>query len=138
MRARGLFLAALLGACAIAPPASDAPDGLFFPRHDAPYGEGDMAGLEGVLAFREGCLWIDAGSGERFLPIWPANTLPGVINSLPVVLVDDAQLVLETGEVRNFAGSEVDPARAQELAGPIPEPCASESFWAVTQVDRLP
>ena len=138
MKAGGLVLAAVLGACAIAPPASEAPNGLFFPRHEARYGEGDMAALEGVLAFREGCLWIDADSGERLLPIWPANTSPGVINSLPVVLVDDAQLVLETGEVRNFAGSAIDAARAQELAGPIPEPCASDSFWAVTQVDRLP
>jgi hypothetical protein len=137
MKARGLALAALLGACATAPPASESPEGLFFPRHDAPYGEGDLAGLEGVVAFRDGCLWIDANSGERFLPIWPANTSPGVINSLPVVLVEDAQLLLETGEVRNFAGSQVDAARAEELAGPIPEPCASESFWAVTQVDRL-
>jgi hypothetical protein len=96
-----------------------------------------MAALEGVLAFRDGCLWIEANSGERFLPIWPANTSPGVINNLPVVIAEDAQLVLETGEVRNFAGSQVDAARADELAGPIPEPCASESFWAVTHVDRL-
>lgn len=97
-----------------------------------------MAGLAGVLAFRDGCLWIDSADGATFLPIWPGDTMPGVINSLPVILMEDSDLVVETGEARLFGGSQVDAGRAAEIAGPIPEACAAEAYWLVTQVDRAP
>jgi len=138
MMLRALALAAALAACSAPAPSASVHGGLFYPRHDAPYGEGQMAGLDGVLAFRDGCLWIDAADGSVLLPIWPSDTMPGVINSLPVVLKSDRQLVLETGEPRLFAGSQVDAGRAAELVGAIPEPCLAEAYWVVTRVDRAP
>ena len=134
MTLRAILLVALLAACA-APPASEPSDGLFYPRHGSPYGQGEMAGLEGMLAFRDGCLLIDTADGASVLPIWPSDTMPGVINSLPVILMEDSLLLTETGEPRNFGGSEVDHAGAAELAGPIPERCAAGRYWLVTRID---
>ena len=138
MTARWMLSILILAGCGAAPQASEEAAALYYPRHDAPYGQGDMAGFEGSLMFREGCLWLDLAGGPTFLPIWPSDTKPGVINSLPVVLMDDDLLVVETGETRNFAGSQIDPVSVEELVGPIPERCAGNSFWAVTRVDRLP
>lgn len=128
----------ILAACSAAPQAIDEATALYYPRHEAPYGQGEMAGVEGSLAFRDGCIWLDTAAGPTFLPIWPSDTKPGVINSLPVVLMEDDGLVVETGETRNFAGSQTDPVRVEELVGPIPEQCGRNSFWVVTSVDRLP
>ena len=138
MTARWALWVVMLAACSATPQVSEESTELYFPRHDGPYGQGDMAGLEGSLTFRDGCIWLDATDGETYLPIWPSDTKPGVINSLPVVLMADDLLVVETGETRNFGGSQTDIARAEELAGPISEPCAGNSFWVVTRVDHLP
>lgn len=134
MSARWGLVLVMLAGCSLAPQTT-----LPFPRHDAPYGQvGDGAALDGALTFRDGCLWLDGADGETFLPIWPSDTKPGVINSLPVVLMADDLLVVETGESGNFGGSQVNRARAEELAGTIPDRCATESFWVVTTVDRAP
>jgi hypothetical protein len=138
MRVRAILLVTALAACGPPAPSAAEVEGLFYPRHEAPYGEGDMAGLDGTLEFRDGCLLIDSGDGSSLLPIWPRDTMPGVINNLPVILTVERVLVTETGEQRLFGGSQVDEARATELAGPIPEPCTADGYWIVTRVDRAP
>lgn len=131
MRAGWMLGVLLLAGCS-------ATTALYYPRHGAPYGTGDSAAVEGALAFRDGCIWLEAADGETFLPIWPSDTKPGVVNSLPVILMEDDMLVVEAGESRIFGGSETDVVHAEELAGPIPDRCAAGSFWVVTMVDRVP
>ena len=138
MTGRWVLWILILAGCGATPQVSDEAAALYYPRHDAPYGQGEMAGLEGALAFRDGCIWLDTAGGQTFLPIWPRDTKPGVINSLPVVLMDDDMLVVETGETRMFAGSQTDPVRVEELLGPIPARCGRLSFWVVTSVDSAP
>ena len=114
-------------------------DGLFFPRHGSPLGVGDGALLEGELAFAAGCLVVHAVDGTRFLPLWPADTEPGVINAQPVVFGPGTRLLAETGITIRVGGGQVaDRAAAEELVGPIPERCAADAFWGVSTVDTRP
>lgn len=138
MRAGWMLGVLLLAGCSANPKVSDDATALYYPRHGALYGTGDMAAVEGALTFRDGCIWLEAADGGMFLPIWPSDTKPGVINSLPVVLMADDMLVVETSETRIFGGSQADLVQAEELAGPIPERCAGGSFWVVSTVDRAP
>lgn len=49
--------------------------GVFFPRMP-PASVMPQALLEGALAIRDGCLWIDAAPGESYLALWPAGSYP--------------------------------------------------------------
>jgi hypothetical protein len=136
MRAGWVLGVLLLTGCSATAQVSDDLTALYYPRHGAPYGTGDMAAVEGALAVRNDCIWLVAADGETFLPIWPSDTKPGVINSLPVILMENDMLVVETGETRIFGGSQTDVVHAEELAGPIPERCAGGSYWVVSTVGR--
>lgn len=130
----------VLGGCASsAPVPSSDGDGLFFPRHGSPLSVGDAALLEGELAFADGCLVVHAADGTRFLPLWPSDTEPGVINAQPVVLGPGSELLAETGiNIRVGGGRVADRAAAEELVGAIPEQCAADAFWGVSTVDTRP
>lgn len=99
---------------------------------------GDAALLEGELQFADGCVWVEASDGSRFLILWPSNTGPGVINSLPAVVGPGRELLAETGEVTQLGGSETDLATAERLVGEIPAACSGDSFWVVSTVENRP
>ncbi len=128
---------AVLAGCATEPPEPTAP-GVFFPRHGSPLGVGDAALLEGVARFEDGCLWVETAAGERVLPLWPADTHLGRLNSQPAVFGPGNTLLFEVGDIADdvygIGGSMTTPEIARDLVGEIPEPCAAGSFWVVSEV----
>jgi hypothetical protein len=137
MGLRSAILLVLLAACTSAPPTPTA-GGVFFPRHGSPLGAGDAALLEGVARFEDGCLWIRTASGERVLLLWPRDTTLGRLNSQPAVFGPGNALLYEVGDIADdvygIGGSTTTLATARELVGEIPEPCARDSFWAVSSI----
>lgn len=111
---------------------------LYFPMHGTALGTGDAAALEGELVVEDDCLWIETGTGERVLPLWPSDVRLGMVESRPAILGPDLEVLLETGSRSSLGGSETDLERARELTGPIPEECASGSFWVVSTVVERP
>jgi hypothetical protein len=144
--ARALAILLLLGplaACA-APAGSQAasPAPVFFPRHSSPLGQGDAALLEGVARFADGCLWIETPAGERVLLLWPADTRLGLLNSQPAVFGPGDALLYEVGDVADdvyeIGGSSTALDDARQLVGEIPESCARDAFWVVSDVVEGP
>ena len=132
-----------LTACSAAPPVPTS-DQFFLPRHGGALGASGDAGsdrLEGVPALGDGCLLLRADDGERYLPLWPEDTHLGMINSMPAIVADDMQLLMEVGDINpndrvELLGSEVTEERATELVGPMPERCAIGRYWVVGDVPR--
>jgi hypothetical protein len=127
----------VLNACSGEIPTATEPAS-FFPRHGSPLGAGDAALLEGRITYVDGCLWVVAADGTRYLALWPADTTAGMINSLPAILGPDTELLIETGFVAQLAGSETDRPTAEGLVGPIPDRCAGDAFWVVGDVVNRP
>jgi hypothetical protein len=134
-------VALVLIGCGAEPPAPE-PVELFFPQHDSPLGTGDAALLEGEAVFDDGCLWIQASDGMRFLPLWPADVQLGMIDSQPAVMAPSGGLLVEVGDafrdVSRLGGSEASAEVARELVGEIPERCATDGFWVVADVLSAP
>jgi hypothetical protein len=132
----------LLVACsATAPTSSQA--AFYFPRHAEPLGNGDHAVIEGVARLDDGCLSIVAADGAAYLPLWPADTELGMINSLPAIMSADGELLVEVGDIDpndrvGLAGFETSQATAEELVGEIPERCQGDRFWVVENVLTRP
>jgi hypothetical protein len=134
------LLAVALAACGVAgsPVPSFERVQFFFPQHDQPLGSGDMARLEGTVVFEDGCVWVRTGDDTRYLVLWPADTEAGEINDMPAVLGPDGGLLVETGSPTALGGGSTSLAAATEIAGPIPEACADDAFWAVSTVEIRP
>ena len=136
LAAAGCLLVVLAG-CATEPPTPSG-SAVFFPRHDSPLGTGEAALLEGRARFADGCLWVVTDAGDRFLLLWPADTELGLLNSQPAVFGPDRALLYEVGDIADdiygIGGSETTPEIARQLVGEIPEPCARDSFWVVSEV----
>ena len=135
----GVGLVALAG-CAAAPAATG--PGFFLPQHNSPFGEGDMALLEGVIRLEGSCLILTADDGTTWLPIWPADVTVGRLNDLPTVVSPDGVLLVEVGDINpddrsQLGGSEVQSDNT-ELIGSIPDTCSAERYWAVTDVLNPP
>jgi len=138
--AAALSAIAMLTGCSAAPAATSA--GFFFPQHNSPLGEGDMALLEGVIRLEGSCLVLTADDGTTWLPIWPADVTVGRLNDLPTVVSPDGVLLVEVGDINpddrsQLGGSEVQPDNT-ELIGSIPDTCSAERYWAVTDVLNPP
>ena len=131
-----LALAAAMSACAVVAPTQAPDDGRFyFPRHGDPLGTGDSALVEGVASAGDGCIQLALDDGSEMLVVWPADVELGRINDLPVVLAPAQQLPpLEMGTRIALGGSSTDLATAASLVGPIPERCATESVWIVSDI----
>ena len=140
-RLRWLVLATLvLAGCAADVSPTD--ESLFFARHGSPFGAPSSALLEGVAVYDDGCLWIQAADGTRYLPLWPANAQLGMINQEPAILGPDGELLVESGDafidVMKFGGSEASVEKAEELVGGIPQRCTVGRFWVVADVVGRP
>jgi hypothetical protein len=136
---------ATVGCASAAPPARTDPPidpAWQFPQHAGTIGTGDAALLAGTAAFQDGCLWIVAGDGSLHLPLWPADTRLGMLNSLPAVLGPDGALLVELGDVAvdrvELGGSAVSREEATELAGAIPDRCEADGYWVVGDVLSRP
>jgi hypothetical protein len=131
----------LAAGCATEAPEPTPPD-VFFPRHGSPLGAGDAALLEGLPEYADGCLWVVAPNGARYLPIWPADTELGMLNSQPAVFGPERMLIYEVGDAFadtvGLGGSETSAETARELVGEIPERCAADGFWVVSDVLNRP
>ena len=133
-------LGLLTCACAsTAPSATAAPTPIFFPRHDVSGALPDAL-LSGTLVHDDGCLLVES-DGLRWLPVWPADFEPGVINLHPVVLAPDRTLLVETGEglILSGAGHEgaEQYAAVVDLIGQdVPEPCRVGRYWLVGSAER--
>ncbi len=129
----------VLAACGGGPAPDDEP---YVPRHAAPFGIGDAALLQGTAVYEDGCLFIVAGDGTRYLPLWPVDALLGMINSEPAILGPDGELLVESGDafvdIVELGGSEATAERAAEILGDIPERCANDRFWVVGDVLNRP
>lgn len=141
-RLAGWVIILTVPACGAPSPAPTA-DGFFFPRHGGSLGEGDAALLEGIPVMEADCLLLQAADLTRYLPLWPADTRRGMINSQPAILAADTELLVEVGDiVRNerveLAGSEVPHERLGELVGPVPDRCAVGRYWVVSDVLTRP
>lgn len=128
--AAAVFVAGCAAEASLTPTGS-----VFFPRHAGLLGNGYEARLAGPLVFADGCVWIQPPDGDRFLILWPSNTILGKINDLPAVLGPDHELLVETGSVAVLGGRSTDLETAVQLVGPIPKRCAGEAFWEAGAVE---
>ena len=137
---RWLGILAILAGCGPAVPSAPPSEALsFFPHHASPLGTGDAALLQGIPTFEDGCLWIEAADGTRYLALWPRDVIAGMIGGQPAILTSEQELLVETGSEAQLGGSEAaDRTTAEELVGPIPEPCAGGAFWVVGDVLNHP
>jgi hypothetical protein len=140
-RALAWIAVTLLAGCSATPSPTSA--GFFFPQHGSPLGVGGQALVAGIIRLQGRCLVLFADDGTTYLPIWPADVQAGALNSLPAVFSPGRELLVEVGDIdpndrSELAGSEVAVGQAVELIGPIPDSCATDRLWAVSDVLSRP
>lgn len=142
MRRLPSLVIVMLALAGCAGDVSPTDESFFFARHGSPFGVPSSAVLEGVAVYDDGCLWIQAADGARYLPLWPANAQLGMINREPAILGADGSLLVESGDafidVMQFGGSEASLETAEELVGSIPQRCTAGRFWVVADVVGRP
>lgn len=114
--------------------------GVFFPQMP-PASEIPLALLEGALAVRDGCLWIDAASGESYLALWPAGSYPVKSGNVIEVRASDGTRHAAVGSVVVATGGELrDSDHVSQLIGrDPPEACQTGMYWRVFLTsDRMP
>ena len=144
MRARLMVVAVVvLAGCANETSVSDQA-GVSFPVHQAS-GPQPLALLDGTLDVREGCVYIRAENGERFVGLWPRAYHPERVE-------DEVRIVDELGEVLAVEGGPIRVGgcarEASEVGGfdaldawfaqiggtALPRGCG-ELFWQVSGIE---
>jgi hypothetical protein len=112
---------------------------VFFPQHDI--GSGPLAGLDGTLEVRDGCIWA-IGGPDRYLVLWPRGTQLRLDANNQVEVVGPAAngTTLRSGDAVFLVGGESkDEAFVRGLIGAdIPDACRSPTYWLATEIRSEP
>ena len=107
--------------------ASEAPEGV---ATYEPHGEGGNAALlEGMLTHEEDCFYVDTTEGERFLPVFPSDSVETSGRTLTY-----AGTGFEAGAGIALGGGETPRTADIAEAAEIPSGCARDvALWVVNQ-----
>lgn len=143
MRVRTLFLlvpaALLIWGCrgdVLSSADPGAEYGIFFPRYSlAPDQPRPVSGLRGLLALRDGCIWVEPAHGrEVFLALWPNGSVPRKAGDQLEILDPSGRRFGAIEEQVGVSGGEIrDEAYVKQLTGrETPEACRGHPAWLVT------
>jgi hypothetical protein len=112
--------------------------GLFFPRHSVRGGPMLGALIEGRLEVKDGCIWIVAQAGTRYLAIWPPGSNVRSVAGRIEITDGAGQVIAAEGEtVKGSGGETVTRENARSVMGQTePAGCRTEKFWVVAQLAR--
>lgn len=97
-----------------------------------PHGEGGNAALlEGTLTHEDDCFYVDTPEGERFLPVFPSDSVETHGSTLTY-----AGTGFEPGQGIALGGGETPRTADIAEAADIPSGCAEDvALWVVSQTD---
>ncbi|HLL30516.1 MAG TPA: hypothetical protein VK403_05930 [Allosphingosinicella sp.] len=91
-------------------------------------GPGAQAALIGTLVLEDGCLYVVAARGERWIPVFG---FPGTRwNAAELRVETAAGSSYRVGDTVRFAGGTIVPL---EWAKPLPPSCRGNKYWRVAQ-----
>lgn len=140
---RALVVLAVLSGCSQEPPSSfsdagpersTSVEGQFFPQHQQTPETGLPTGeLHGRLEQVDGCLWLIADDGTRYLGLWPADFTSEAIED--AVTVHGRGFTATVGDRLLVSGgeySESDIETVERLIGEaVPPDCLGSRYWLV-------